>query len=262
MDSAQHAYDDFVALDWQVDLGADEAIQDSPVNRYALEDRPQKIAKSAPAAAPKIEEVETPKIDVIAEAKAQSGGAATLEALKTALLAFPHCDLKRGARNMIFAEGTPEARVMVIHDFPTRDEDRAGVMCGGRDGPLFDRMFAAIGLSRTTPEASHALYLVNAVPWHVPRNRKLTKDEMGILSAFLARHIEIADPDVIVVAGNIACEMVLQKSGVSRLRGTWDEALTRPVLPFLPAARVLQNPSLKREAWADLLALKSKLGIS
>ena len=264
MDSARDAYDDFVALDWQVELGADEAIRDAPINRYELENKPRKIAtnksqdtgKKAPAFTP----VETPKVDVVAAAKTAASTAKTLDDLKAAIGAFPHCNIKRGARNMIFAEGLQDARVMVITDFPSREEDRAGTMCAGPEGPLFDRMFAAIDLSRTTNAPQNALYIVNAVPWHVPQNRKLTRDELGIWGVFLMRHIEIVNPEVILLAGNVSCEMLLKKSGVSRLRGDWKEALTRPVLPFLPASRVLQNPALKREAWADLLSLKSKLG--
>ena len=76
---------------------------------------------------------------------------------------------------------------------------------------------------------------------------------------FLTRHIELIDPDLIVAMGNHACQALLGRRGITRLRGTWAEAFGKPVLPMFHPAYLLRTPEAKREAWADLLDLKSRL---
>ena len=76
---------------------------------------------------------------------------------------------------------------------------------------------------------------------------------------FLARHVALADPEVIVVMGNISAQAVLSQRGITRLRGQWAEAFGKPVMPMLHPAYLLRNPIAKREAWADLLSLADRL---
>ena len=76
---------------------------------------------------------------------------------------------------------------------------------------------------------------------------------------FLRRHIELADPEVVVLMGNFACQALLGKKGITRLRGAWTTAQDRPALPMFHPAYLLRNPIAKREAWADLLSLKARL---
>ena len=120
-------------------------------------------------------------------------------------------------------------------------------------------MFAAIGLSRTSPDPAKALYITNTVPWRPPGNREPTKPELAMLKPFLMRHIELAQPELIVVMGNVACDALLDQRGILRLRGKWAEVAGRPALPMLHPAYLLRNNEAKREAWADLLALKARL---
>ena len=103
-------------LQWQVELGVADAIGDTPVDRYALEARPAAAAKPAAQAAAGTaapDPVPEQKADPVAEARAVAAGAATLDDLRAALGAFEHCELKRGARNLVFADGTAGARVMI-----------------------------------------------------------------------------------------------------------------------------------------------------
>ena len=76
---------------------------------------------------------------------------------------------------------------------------------------------------------------------------------------FLERHVALIDPDVIVLMGNIPAQAVLRQRGITKLRGTWTQAMAKPVLPMLHPAYLLRNPIAKREAWADLLALQAHL---
>jgi DNA polymerase len=250
------------SLAWQIELGATEAIGDAPVNRYALPDKAARppAAPAAPASkATAPARVAATDGAPVAEAQAAAASAATLEALRAALRAYPHCELKRGARNLVFADGNPGARVMIIGEAPGRDEDVQGRPFVGRAGQLLDRMFAAIGLSRGDTEAGSALYITNVSPWRPPQNRDPNSDEIAMLRPFMARHVALAAPDLVVLMGNISCEAGLGQRRIARLRGHWAEAYGKPALPMFHPAYLLRNPPAKREAWADLLALRTRL---
>jgi DNA polymerase len=148
---------------------------------------------------------------------------------------------------------------MVVGEAPGRDEDLEGRPFVGRAGQLLDRMFAAIGLSRSATDAALALYITNVMVWRPPQNRDPTPEEVAMLLPFLHRHIVLADPEVIVVMGNTPLSALLGVKGITRQRGQWAQALGKPVLPMVHPAYLLRNPAAKREAWADLLSLKAHL---
>jgi DNA polymerase len=251
-----------------VELGADEAILDAPVNRFEAIDEPVSApsafakAMEAPQTAPPI--AKTPDqaataAAAVSHAQALAASAGSLQELRDALAGFESCDLRHGARNLVFSDGNPEARVMIVGEAPGRDEDIQGKPFVGRAGQLLDAMLAAIGLSRTSDDAETSVYITNMLPWRPPQNRDPTPEEIAMLQPFVRRHVEIADPQVLVLMGNWACFGLLGKRGITRLRGSWEEALGRPALPMFHPAFLLRQPSEKAKAWADLLALKAKL---
>lgn len=243
-------------LDWQLEMGVDEAILDAPLDRFALE---ATAVVASQVTAPAVVQQAAPKaaaVDPVAVAEAAAKQATTLTALEQALAAYPHCELQKGARRLVFADGAPEARVMIVGEAPGRDEDLQGKPFVGRAGQLLDRMLGAIGLSR-----SDTVYITNVLPWRPPQNRDPKPDEIAMLQPFLRRHIDLADPDLLVIMGNISCHALLGRRGITRLRGQWTEACGRPALPMFHPAYLLRNPQAKREAWADLLALKAKLRV-
>lgn len=253
-------------LEWQVELGATEAIADAPIDRLSAATeaadtrhdlRPAAAAQTAQAPVAPIPASSGP--DPVAVARTMAAAAPDLPALAEALAAFPHCELRKGARNTVFSDGNPAARVMLIGEGPGREEDLRGLPFVGAAGQLLDRMFAAIALSRTSPDSQSAIYIANSVPWRPPGNREPRVEELEMLRPFLQRHVELADPDLIVLLGNTACQAVLGKRGIMRLRGQWTEALGRPCLPTLHPANLLRAPENKREVWADLLSLKARL---
>lgn len=238
-------------LAWQIELGADEPIGEAPVNRYEV---PATVARPAVALAP------TPEaVDPIHAATVAAEAAMSLEALAGAQAGYDLCDLKKGARNFVFADGNPEARVMIIGEAPGRDEDIEARPFVGRAGQLLDRMFAAIGLSRTAHNRDEALYITNVMPWRPPSNRDPEPAEIAMMLPFLARHVALANPDLIVLMGNVACAAALGQRGILRLRGQLCEAFGRPTMPMTHPAYLLRNPAAKREAWADLLDIKARL---
>lgn len=239
------------ALEWQIELGAEDAIGEDPIDRFEL---PAKIAK------PKVAEETAPmvapqKVDAVSVASEMAKAASTLEELKTALASYDYCDLRKGARNLVFSDGVAGSDVMVIGEAPGRDEDQAGKPFVGRAGQLLDKMLAAIGLDR-----AQNVYITNVLPWRPPQNRDPKPDEIAMMQPFVHRHIELADPKVLVLMGNHSCMALLNKRGITKLRGDWDDVGGRPAMPMFHPAYLVRQPLAKRDAWNDLLAIKSKLG--
>lgn len=247
------------ALEWLGEAGVDEAISDTAVNRYELAAEAPKPTAVARSAAPPVREAAFAAADPAEVARAAAARAGTLEELRAALAAFDLCELKRGARNTVFADGNPAARVLVLGEAPGAEEDREGRPFVGRAGQLLDRMFAAIGLSRTSPDAQSALYITNVLPWRPPGNRDPQPAEIAMLLPFVERHIALVDPAAIVVMGNTSLFALTGGKGILRARGNWTEALGKPLLPMAHPAYLLRTPAAKREAWADLLSLQARL---
>jgi len=259
MDSQLDIQSALAALVWQSELGATEAICDEPVDRFvAAEPHPVKPQKNDVAAIKHSAE-KASGFDPVEIAQTTAVASQSLEALAGALAAFDYCELKKGARNTVFADGNPEARVMIIGEAPGREEDMQGKPFVGRAGQLLDRMFAAIGMSRQAAGADAAIYIANILPWRPPQNRDPLPEEIAMMMPFVRRHVELVSPDVLVLMGNTSCQGVLGKRGITRLRGNWAHAYGLPVLPMFHPAYLLRNPLAKREAWQDLLMLQTKL---
>ncbi len=244
------------ALEWQIACGADEAILDVPVDRTQAPEPETPKAKEQPTQTGPVPMIE---VDTVAVSRDAAAACGDLETLKAAMEAYEHCELKRGARQLVFSDGVPGARVMIVGEAPGRDEDIEWRPFVGLAGQLLDLMFSHSGLLRQSPDKQAALYITNVLPWRPPQNRDPKPDEMAMMLPFLARHVELADPDLIVAMGNHACQALLGKRGITRLRGQWTEALGKPVLPMFHPAYLLRTPEAKREAWADLLSLKARL---
>lgn len=258
--------EDLATLAWLVELGADEAIAETPINRFeAAAEAPAPRPASAPASAPRPAAVPAalpaghpPAAD--AGAAALAAACDSLPALRAAMAAFEGCALKQGARNLVFADGNPRARVMIVGEAPGQDEDLAGLPFVGRSGQLLDRMFAAIGLSRHAEAPEDALYITNLLPWRPPRNRDPAGNEATVMAPFLFRHIELMNPAVLVLMGKIAVGAVLDTTErITQLRGRWTDWRGIPTLPTFHPAYLLRQPIQKREAWADILSLRARL---
>src|SRR5579862_6471722 len=242
-------------------MGADEAIGEIAPNRLAPAAR---IAAPAPRPAPSVVAPPGALAESLAEAaqsaRALAAGAETIEALGALVAAFDGCALKRTATSTVFIDGNPAARVMIVGEAPGAEEDRTGRPFVGRAGQLLDRMLAAIGLDR------NGVQITNVIYWRPPGNRKPTSAEIAACLPFVLRHIALARPHVLVLAGGTAASALLPTSdGITRLRGRWFELAVPgleapvPTLPMFHPAFLLRDPARKREAWRDLLALKARL---
>ena len=258
MDSTLDWHQAKALLEWYVELGVVDAVGDVPVDRYALADaapRPARPARATPEPPPPAPVAR----DHAAEALARADAAASLEALAGEMRAFEGLELKKGARNFVFADGNPAARVMIVGEAPGADEDRIGRPFVGRAGQLLDRMLAAIGLDRASADPARAGYITNILPWRPPGNRTPTPEETAIMAPFVRRHIALVDPVVLILMGNVPCGALLGRTGILRMRGHWTQAEGRPAMPMTHPAYLLRNPAAKREAWADLLEIQAKL---
>jgi len=271
-------------LRWLADAGADEAVSEAPTNRFIQSSgSPPPTARVPP---PLRTETKTESAVLVGgpalraastkssssaqavslatapgAARALAQSCSTLAELKTALMNFEGCELKRFATNTVFADGDPSGRVMLIGEAPGRDEDLEGRPFVGRAGKLLDRMLAEIGLDR------RKVYITNVLNWRPPQNRDPSPEEAASCLPFLHRHIELADPKLMILLGAVSVRHVLGLTeGITRVRGKWNlyqsVALDRsiPVMPTLHPAYLLRQPAAKRLAWRDLLAVAEKMG--
>jgi len=236
------------SLEWQVELGVVDAIGDMPIDRYNVP-----VEKPQPAFSPPT--IMAPmSLDPVEVAEKSAASAQNLAGLKQALKDYPHCELQRGARNLVFNGGISGARVMILDEAPGREEDLHGLPFAGPAGALLDKMLAGIGLNRT-----ENVYIGTIIPWRPPQNREPKPEEIAMMLPFLRRHVALAAPDVLICMGNISCSMILGKRGVKKLRGQWQDGLGLPVLPIMHPKTLLREPAGKKYAWEDLLVLKAWL---
>lgn len=254
--------DSRVLLQWLVEAGADEAVSETPTDHFAAPATPKRPARSAAPSAATIKAAKAVSLSTgPGSARALAASCNTLSELRTALENFEGSELKRLAKNTVFADGAADARIMFIGEAPGRDEDAQGVPFVGRAGKLLDRMLEPIGLDRTK------VYITNVLPWRPPQNRDPSSEEVAICLPFLHRHIELLDPQLLVLLGAVATRHLLGSTeGIMRLRGRWDvyQAMSGegmraiPVMPTLHPAYLLRQPAAKRLAWRDLLAIAER----
>lgn len=258
--------DAFAMLQWQVDLGADACVEELPQRIEATPPTSAQPARtvereaSQPAVA--VPKLSTPSLTAaIEEARALADGATTLAELEAAVRGFTGCALKKTATHTVFAQGNPASRLMFIGEAPGADEDRQGFPFVGASGQLLDLMLSFIGLKRETD-----FYITNTLFWRPPGNRPPTSDELEICRPFVEKHIALVNPTTMVLVGGTATKAVLGDSrGITRLRGqrfTYkNDYMDRevPVHVIYHPSYLLRQPTAKKQAWADLLALKNAL---
>ena len=267
-------------LHFYAEAGVDTPLEEAPVNRFsqdmvrrgpatptpasvpagaAASPAAERYPASPPLAAPALGKASVPDDSKVALARQLAASAGSLEELREQLAAFDGCNLKFTAKNLVFADGNPNAPIMFVGEAPGREEDLEGLPFVGRSGQLLDRMLAAIGLDRT------GVYIANTIPWRPPGNRTPTPLETEICRPFFERQIELTNPKLLVALGGPAAKALTNASeGILRLRGNWKNHLTAsgleiPVMPTLHPAYLLRNPAQKRFAWRDFIGAKVRL---
>lgn len=273
---------------WQREIGVDLPLQDTPwvapvqdVPAAAPARKP--VAQGAggrvtpfQSAAPRVAEplsVAPEFAEQRAEAVRLAAAAQNLEELRQAVAAFEGIGIKKHATHLVFADGNPAARIMVLGEAPGADEDRIGKPFVGVSGQLMDRMFAAIGLSRKSENPLESIYISNILNWRPPGNRTPAPAEIDLSLPFIERHIALIKPELLVLMGGVAAKALLNTSdGITKLRGNWliynsislsgaAGVVGVPCLPTYHPSFLLRTPLKKREAWRDMLAVSEKANL-
>ena len=183
--------------------------------------------------------------------------AENLDKLKKSILSLNNCDLKRQAKNIVFSDGNPNSKVMLIGEAPGANEDEEGLPFVGRAGALLDKMLAAIDLDRKK------VYISNIINYRPPDNRKPTDEEIKRYLPFITKHIEIISPKILVLLGSTAMNALIGNEVViSKMRGKWIEkkfgnCKTSVIITFHPAF-LMRQPAQKKMAWIDLKMIRDK----
>ena len=181
-----------------------------------------------------------------------------LGSLKKLILNLKNCNLKKKAKNIVFSDGNPNSKVMIIGEGPGANEDTEGLPFVGRAGQLLDKMLQAINLDRTK------VYITNVVNYRPPENRKPTEEEILRYLPFLVKHIEIIKPNILVLLGSTALNSILgSEKVISKARGIWvtkqiGSWKTNVIASFHPAY-LMRQPDQKKHSWVDLKMIKKKL---
>ena len=180
-----------------------------------------------------------------------------LKILKKSITNLKNCDLKKQAKNIVFCDGNPKSKIMLIGEAPGANEDEEGLPFVGRAGILLDKMLASINLDRKK------VYISNIINYRPPENRKPTDQEIKRYLPYITKHIEIINPKILVLLGSTAMNALVGDDVViSKMRGKWIEkkfgnCKTSVIITFHPAF-LMRQPAQKKMAWIDLKMIRDK----
>ena len=181
----------------------------------------------------------------------------SLEFLKKSITNIKKCDLKKNAKNIVFSDGNPKSKIMLIGEAPGANEDDEGLPFVGRAGMLLDKMLTAINLDRKK------VYISNIINYRPPENRRPTDEEIKRYLPFITKHIEIINPKILVLLGSTAMNALIGNDVViSKMRGKWIEkefgnCKTSVIITFHPAF-LMRQPAQKKMSWIDLKMIREK----
>jgi uracil-DNA glycosylase family 4 len=236
----------------QIEWGADEALEETPVDRL----RAAPVATAPQPRATPVGVTTTPAGTPVERAIRAAALADSLGALKAAIAVFEGDPLRDMATNMVFATGDPDAGLLLIGGAPGADEDRSGTPFAGREGALLDQMLRAVGLKRET------MLLAPLIPWRPPGGRVPNPGELQLYRPFLARLIALAAPSRIVLFGTLAASTVLGPVQRGRTVGWVEmtvEGRAMPVLAMPAMGDLLKTPARRKDAWAGMRLLRRAL---
>ena len=180
------------------------------------------------------------------------GEVSDIETLATIASTCTRCGLARSRQHVVFADGSPRARVLCVGEAPGANEDRTGLPFVGRAGKLLDRLLLSVGFERSD------VYICNVLKCRPPQNRNPLPEEIELCSPFLMRQLDLVSPSVIIAFGTFAARTLLETTeSLGRLRGRTHLFRGTPlVAPYHPAA-LLRNPGWIRPSWEDLQLVRS-----
>ena len=181
-----------------------------------------------------------------------------LQELKQTIINIKNCELKKNSTNIVFSDGNPNSKIMIVGEGPGANEDLEGVPFIGKTGELLDKMLLSINLDREN------VYITNVVNYRPPENRNPTEQEIAKYLPYLIKHIEIIDPKILILLGSSALSAVVgDKQKISEIRGRWiDKKIGKSnasvIVSFHPAF-LMRQPDQKAMSWIDLKMIKKKI---
>jgi uracil-DNA glycosylase family 4 len=245
------------ALKWCVEMGADEAIDETPVNRYEsakLKEKPKAATVEMPKPQRKIESPSS----AAQGTRVMAENCKTLAELEEVVRNFDGLSITKTATNTVFSDGNPNSEIMMIGEAPGAEEDAQGIPFCGASGKMLDQMFSYIGLTR-----EKNFYITNTLFWRPPGNRRPTPEELAICLPFVEKHIALINPKLIILVGGTAVTALLDdKNGITKMRGKFfdynNPYLSHPIKTtavFHPSY-LLRSPGQKKLAWQDALVIR------
>jgi uracil-DNA glycosylase family 4 len=174
------------------------------------------------------------------------------EALRDVALKCTRCRLASGRTQVVFSDGNPSARVMVVGEAPGANEDRTGLPFVGAAGKLLDLLLAAVDLSR-----EETVYICNVIKCRPPGNRNPRPDEIEACAPFLRKQIELVRPEIILAVGTFAAQLLSgTQKPLGKLRGKVYAYEGIPLIVTYHPAALLRSPAWTRPTWSDLQLLR------
>lgn len=244
-------------IKWLGQMGVDYILTETPTPllgkktiKKDISDKPPTIVRGKDAA--------SVASDPLSIARCLADKANSLPELKSNVMSFDGCRLKMTAKNTVFADGNPGAKVMLIGEAPGASEDAAGIPFCGESGKLLDNMLSTVGISR-----KENAYITNTIFWRPPANRTPTQDEIDVCRPFVEKHIALIAPKLIVLVGSTAATGLLGKhAGINKIRQEYFSYINKylampiPMTAIFHPAYLLRQPIQKKTTWYDLIKIQ------
>lgn len=181
-----------------------------------------------------------------------------LEQVRKDCLNCQKCALSEMRTNIVFSDGIPNSKLVLIGEAPGLNEDIQGKPFVGRAGQLLDKIFNSVGLSREKD-----VYICNTLKCRPPENRDPLPSEKEACRSYLDAQISILKPKIILLCGKVALTSFLPHvSGITKVRGQWfDGPFGSRMMPIFHPSYLLRNPSHadgspKALMWQDIQEVK------
>lgn len=183
-----------------------------------------------------------------------------LENIHKKCLSCEKCELNKTRNNIVFSDGTPNPKLMLIGEAPGFYEDQQGKPFVGKAGQLLDKIFASVGFSRKD------IYICNTLKCRPPDNRNPLPHEKEACWEYLKAQIDIIRPKIILLCGNVAVQSILgDVGGITRIRGKWfegsDIVYHAKLMPIFHPSYLLRNDSREKGSpkwlmWQDIQEIR------
>lgn len=185
-----------------------------------------------------------------------AGPGRTFEELRGEVAGCTRCLLSQTRKNVVFGDGSPQARLVFVGEAPGADEDAQGLPFVGRAGQLLTNIIKAMGLERSD------VYICNILKCRPPGNRNPLPEEIRLCEPFLKEQLSMISPQIICALGSFAAKTLLNtETPITALRGRFHLYEGIKLMPTYHPAYLLRNPPAKKQVWEDVQLIMKELGL-